>query len=225
MSGWREGAAQYAGGASRYSTPADGNVVNSARSLMSAAYSDNSEAAAFAETWPRVSESWDLLAAKEGELPEVTQVLETQTFTKNISDLSVILPYTKTSQLVIQEERFTFLPTLAQKQAERTRPRTVQTKKTSLRKYLEQFHIGFMIPFSALTTAVGQQLYVGGLVQMRNAMRETIGLSILYELQTYELASPRVISCPVCAHVKHSKGASLPGANSMSALETCVVAR
>jgi hypothetical protein len=181
---WRDGPAGLAGAMSQQLMPRSAETKNSVASFLPTNYQPHDEAAAFGATYPFASQAWDLQAAKEGELPEATEVLEYLTYTRNINQLAVICPYRQTNALQYIKNKFTFLPAIARKQAERTRPSTFSTKTTTIKGYLENYIIGFEIPFSALTTQKGQQIYAGGLVQMRNSMTEAIGLGIVNALET-----------------------------------------
>jgi len=147
MAAWRKDVALFAAGAGRFSTPAAENVIGSERNAMNAYFTNSSQAEGYLDERPIASQDLDLQAAKSKELPEVRDVVELLTFGSNWNQLGRILTYQKTSKLKLEEHRLTFLPTLALKQAERTRPRTVQHKSTMIQTYLENYAIGFEMPF------------------------------------------------------------------------------
>jgi hypothetical protein len=197
MAGWRRDASLFAAGATRFTTPAAEGIIGSERNVMNAYFTNSSQAEGYLDERPIASQDLDLQGAKSKEMPEVLEVVELLTFGSNWNELARILPYQKTDRLKIEEHRLTFFPTFALKQAERTRPRTVQHKSTTIQSYLENYAIGFEMPFSLATTAKGRLIYETGLQQMKNAMMETSSMAILNELQTYVICFVNFLTpCP-----------------------------
>lgn len=179
---WRDGVAKIAGG-QRYGLQNASNVWGSDGSEMRGYFSDN-HAADFSHMDGYPKSDYTLGEVTKQRAPVVTEMLEQWTLFENANIFTQILPIRKTNSHKLEYHRITFLPTIAQKTAERARPRTVESKRTSIRDVLERFAIGMQLSYAMLSTPEGREIYEMGLAQMRSAVEEANALAVLNELMT-----------------------------------------
>jgi hypothetical protein len=181
---WRESKAVAVGANTSGVTTRPATDVSGSISSATALYFPTSGAATgFYEGYPH-GPVWDLNKSKEREMPDVSELIERWTFSKNLGDLTAVLPFRYQDKLKMERWRTTFLPTLATRTAEHARPRTVSIKNTRVRAFMERFSIGFQMTYADATTEGGKLRFQNGLFQMRDAIAETIGIYQLEELST-----------------------------------------
>ena len=136
----------------------------------------------YKETFPK--SNYTLGEVTKERQPILAQIIETWTLFENANVFTKILPFVRTDNLRLQYDKITFLPTIAQRTAERSLPRTVESKRMTIREVLERNAIGLEFNYAMLTTPEGQNYYQHALGQIRNAVDEGNALNILNELQT-----------------------------------------
>ena len=158
------------------------NVVGSDRRELEHYFTDNGAADfSFYEGMPK--SNWTLGEAKVFDMPIVARIIERLTLLENANIMTQILPIVRTNSLKLQYETVTFLPTIAQRTAERAFPRTVENKRSQIRAVLERSAIGMELNYAMLTTPLGQEYYREGLGQMRRAVEEANSLNILNTIE------------------------------------------
>lgn len=144
MANWRKGIADIAGG-KHFGARDATNVTGALNNELKQYYSDNRAADfSYYDGYPK--STWSLGEITQHRVPILTSVMERWTLFENANILTAILPITKTDNLKLQFDKVTYLPTIAQRTAERARPRTVESKRMTIRDVLERNAIGMELP-------------------------------------------------------------------------------
>lgn len=147
---WRQGISEIAGGR-HFGAQTAGNVKGSDQSEMKQYFSDSAGAQfSFYDGYPQAN--FSLGQVTQARNPVLTTLLERWTLFENANIFSAILPIQKTDNLKLQFDKVTFLPTIAQRTAERARPRTVESKRSTIREVLERNAIGMELKYDLIRT-------------------------------------------------------------------------
>jgi hypothetical protein len=195
---WREGVAKIAGGR-HYANKTANNVYGSDNAEMKSYFSDNG-AANFNFFDGTPMSNFSLGQITEGRAPLMARMLEQWTLFEDANIFTQLLPIVKTDNLKIRFDKityvfilslvslnsdFSYLPTIAQRTAERARPRTVESKRQTISDVLERSAIGLELNYAMLTTPEGKDHFTMGLAQMRTSVEEANALNVLNELMTW----------------------------------------
>lgn len=159
---WRENVAKIAGGR-HYANKAANNVYGSDNAEMKSYFSDNG-AANFNFFDGTPMSNFSLGQITEGRAPLMAKMLEQWTLFEDANIFTQLLPIIKTDSLKIRFDKVTYLPTIAQRTAERARPRTVESKRQTISDVLERSAIGMelkcvFIPFSFSSSSLLSPLH------------------------------------------------------------------